>query len=45
MAVISSIQIDTSKAKRSIAQLEQELQECTEQLKNVEIGSDAFYKL
>lgn len=45
MAVISSIQIDTSKAKRSIAQLEQELQECNEQLKNVEIGSDAFYKL
>lgn len=45
MAVISSIQIDTSKAKRSIAQLEQELQECTAQLKNVEIGSDAFYKL
>ena len=45
MAVISSIQIDTSKAKKSIAQLEKELQECTEQLKNVELGSDAFYKL
>ena len=45
MAVISSIQIDTSKAKKSIAQLEKELQECTEQLKNVELGSEAFYKL
>ena len=45
MAVISTIQIDTSKASKSIADLEKELQECTEQLKNVEIGSDAFNKL
>ena len=45
MAVISTIQIDTSKASKSIADLEKELQECTEQLKNVEIGSDAFNEL
>lgn len=45
MAVISTIQIDTSNAKKSIADLEKELQEVNEQLKNVEIGSDAFNEL
>ena len=45
MAVISTIQIDTSNASRSIADLEKELQEVNEQLKNVEIGSDAFNEL
>lgn len=45
MAVISTIQINTSNAKKSIADLEKELQEVNEQLKNVEIGSDAFNEL
>lgn len=45
MAVISSIQIDTSSAKKSIADLEKELQETNEQLKQVDINSDAFKDL
>lgn len=45
MAVISSIQIDTSSASKSIADLEKELQETNEQLKQVDINSDAFKEL
>lgn len=45
MAVISSIQIDTSSASKSIADLEKELQETNEQLKKVDINSDAFKDL
>lgn len=45
MAVISSIQIDTSSASKSIADLEKELQETNEQLKQVDINSDAFKDL
>ena len=45
MAIISSIQIDTKSAKKSIADLEKELQETNEQLKNVDINSDAFNQL
>ena len=45
MAVISSIQIDTKSASKSIADLEKELQETNEQLKQVDINSDAFKDL
>lgn len=45
MAVISSIQIDTSQASKSIADLEKELAETNEQLKQVDINSDAFTDL
>ena len=45
MAVISSIQIDTSSASKSIADLEKELQETNEQLKQVDINSDVFKDL
>ena len=45
MAIISSIQIDTKSASKSIADLEKELQETNEQLKNVDINSDAFDQL
>ena len=45
MAVISSIQIDTKSASKSIADLEKELQETNEQLKQVDINSDAFKEL
>lgn len=45
MAQISSISIDTSSAKKSIADLERELQETNEQLKQVDINSQAFNDL
>lgn len=45
MAVISSIQIDTKSASKSIADLEKELAETNEQLKQVDINSDAFTDL
>lgn len=45
MAIISTIQIDTRSASKSIADLEKELQETNEQLKNVDINSDAFQQL
>lgn len=45
MAQISSISIDTSSAKKSIADLEKELQETNEQLKQVDINSQAFNDL
>lgn len=45
MAVISSIQIDTKSAQKSIAELEKELQETNEQLRNVDVNSEAFTDL
>lgn len=45
MAQISSISIDTTSAKKSIADLEKELQETNEQLKQVDINSSAFNDL
>lgn len=45
MAVISSIQIDTKSASKSIADLEKELADTNEQLKQVDINSDAFTDL
>ena len=45
MAEIYSVSIDTKKAVKSIADLEKELQETTEQLKQVEVGSAAFNEL
>lgn len=45
MAEVYSVSIDTKKAVKSIADLEKELQETTEQLKQVEVGSAAFNEL
>lgn len=45
MAVISSIQIDTKSASKSIADLEKELAQTNEQLKQVDINSAAFKEL
>lgn len=45
MAVISTIQINTGTAKKSISDLEKELQSLNEQLKSVDINSDNFKKL
>ena len=45
MAVISTIQIDTSQANKSVNDLENELQQINEQLKSVDINSDSFKSL
>lgn len=45
MAEVYTVNINTSQAVKSIASLEKELAETTEQLKQVEIGSDAFKEL
>ena len=45
MAVTSIIKIDTKSAQKSVADLEKDLQEVNEQLRNVAIGSDAFNAL
>lgn len=45
MAVTSIIKIDTKSAQKSVADLERDLQEVNEQLRNVAIGSDAFNAL
>lgn len=45
MAEVYSVSIDTKKAVKSIADLEKELQETTEQLRQVEVGSQAFNEL
>lgn len=44
-AEVYTVNINTSPAVKSVASLEKELQEATEQLKRVEIGSDAFNEL
>lgn len=44
-AEVYTVNINTSPAVKSVASLEKELQEATEQLKQVEIGSDAFNEL
>jgi hypothetical protein len=45
MAEVYTVNINTSGAVKSIATLEKELQETTEQLKQVAVGSDAFNAL
>lgn len=45
MAEVYAVNINTSGAVKSIATLEKELQETTEQLKQVAVGSDAFNAL
>lgn len=45
MAVISSITIDTTSASKSIADLEKEIAQTNEQLKQVDINSSAFKEL
>jgi hypothetical protein len=44
-AEVYTVNINTSPAVKSVASLEKELQECTEQLKGVAVGSDAFNAL
>ena len=44
-AEVYTVNINTSPAVKSVASLEKELAEATEQLKKVEIGSDAFNEL
>ena len=44
-AEVYTVNINTSPAVKSVASLEKELAEATEQLKEVEIGSDAFNEL
>lgn len=45
MAQVTTIKIDTTSAKKSIADLEKELQETNEQLKQVDVNSKAFSDL